>query len=184
MVTKTKATVEDLYNAPDDGKYELVDGRLVYMSPTGLRPTRISQRICRALEDYEQATGRGMAIGDNLGFVVRQPRLRSFSPDAAYIAGALEETDDFVEGAPLFAVEVRSKGDYGPAPDAEYAAKRADYFAAGTRVVWDVNPRDRTITSYRADTPDTPRIFHIGAIADAEPALPGWRLSVNVVFRI
>jgi len=153
------------------------------MSPTGFRPVRIAGRIFNALCDYEEATGSGMAIGDNLGFIVRQPRLRSFSPNAAFIAGTLEETDDFVEGAPLFAVEVRSKGDYGPAGDAAYAAKRADYFAAGTRVVWDVNPREQTIASYSADAPDARRLFRTGEIADAEPALPGWRLPVNDVFR-
>lgn len=124
-----------------------------------------------------------MAIGDNLGFIVRQPRLRSFSPDAAYIRDTLEEIDDFVEGAPLFAVEMRSKGDYGPAKDADYAAKRADYFAAGTRVVWDVNPRERTIASYVADAPETPRIFRPGETADAEAALPGWRMAVSDIFR-
>ena len=183
MVTKAEATIEDLYNAPDDGKYELVDGRLVYMSPTGFRPVRIAGRIFNALYDYEEATGSGMAIGDNLGFIVRQPRLRSFSPDAAYIAEILEETDDFVEGAPIFAVEVRSKSDYGPASDAEYAAKRADYFAAGTRVVWDVSPRRQTVARYRADAPDAPHIFHADEIADAEPALPDWRMAVRDIFR-
>jgi len=182
MVTKTEATIEDLYNAPGGGKYELVDGRLVYMSLTGFRPVRISGRIFNALFEYEEATGSGMAIGDNLGFVVRQPRLRSFSPDTAYLAGTLEETDDFVEGAPLFAVEVRSKGDYGPASDTEYAAKRADYFAAGTKVVWDVNPRAQTVASYRADAPDAPRLFRADEIADAEPALPNWRMVVRDIF--
>lgn len=183
MVTNTEATIEDLYNAPDDGKYELVDGRLIHISPTGFRPVRIAGRIFDALYDYEEATGGGMAIGDNLGFIVRQPRLRSFSPDAAYIAGTLEETDDFVEGAPIFAVEVRSKGDHGPASDAAYAAKRADYFAAGTQVVWDVNPRTQTVARYRADAPDAPRLFTSGEIADAEPALPDWRMAVRDIFR-
>ncbi len=40
---------------------------------------------------------------------------------------------DSVQGAPVFAVEVRSKANDGP------AAERADYFAAGTQVVWDVD---------------------------------------------
>ena len=79
---------------------------------------------------------------------------------------------------PIFAVEVRSKGDHTPKKNEEYAEKRAAYFAAGTQVVWDVNPRHKTIASYRADAPDEPRVFRAGDIADAEPALPGWRVSV------
>jgi len=165
MVTKTEATIADLHNAPDDGKYELVNGRLRHMSPTGFRPVRVAGRIFDALFDYEEATGSGMAIGDNLGFIVRQPRLRSFSPDAAYIAGRLEEKDD-----------------YGPASDSGYAAKRADYFAAGTQVVWDVSPRERTVARYRVGAPETPHVFLMGEIADAEPALPGWRMALRDIF--
>ena len=182
MVTKAPATIDDLYNAPDDGKYELVDGRLVRMSPTGGRPGHISLRIASALLAYQDATNSGNAFGDNVGFIVSTPRERSFSPDAAY-AHTPAINDNFVEDAPVFAVEVRSKNDYGPRMDAEYAAKRADYFAAGTQVVWDVNPRARVIDSYHADDPDTPRRFTSNDIADAEPALPGWRVSVADFFR-
>jgi hypothetical protein len=42
---------------------------------------------------------------------------------------------DFLEGASVFAVEVRSKTDYDPAAERALAQKRADYFAAGTQVV-------------------------------------------------
>ena len=57
----------------------------------------------------------------------------------------------FGEGAPVFAVEVRSEGDYGPAAERAMAQKRADYFAAGTLVVWDVDLlSDEIVKSYRA----------------------------------
>ena len=57
--------------------------------------------------------------------------------------------------APVFAVEVRSEGDYGPAAEREMAAKRADYFAAGTKVVWDVDLlSDDVVRVYRADSPE------------------------------
>lgn len=184
MVTKREATIEDLHNAPDDGgTYEIVDGRLVHMSPTGVRPGHAALRIAAALLRYEDETGRGRAFGDNTGFIVNLPHRRSFSPDAAYAFDIVIESDDFADGAPDFAVEVRSKGDYGPAMDADYAAKRADYFAAGTRVVWDVNPRTRTIEKFVSSSPVAATIFHAGALADAEPALPGWRVSVNDLFR-
>ena len=102
------------------------------------------------------------------------PHRHSFSPDAAYAYNVVIESDDFAGGAPDFAVEVQSKGNYGRAVDAEYAAKRAESFAAGTRVVRDVNPRKQLIASYMTNDPAIPRIFARGGIADAEPALPGW----------
>ncbi len=89
---------------------------------------------------------------------------------------------DFVEGPPTLAVEVRSKGDYGDSAEAKMAATRADYFEAGTKVVWDVDPKAQLIRSFRAPTPDRPTEFSAGQIADAEPAIPGWRLPVDRVF--
>ncbi len=88
----------------------------------------------------------------------------------------------FVEGPPTFAVEVRSENDYGPAADAEYEAKRADYFLAGTLVVWDVDPIAETVHCYRASDPANPIVFIRGGIADAEPAVPGWSMAIDDVF--
>ena len=96
---------------------------------------------------------QGVAYTDNMGFAV--PKLasgrQSFSPDAR-ITTVLSPHDDmdFVEGPPTLAVEVRSKGDYGNAAEAALAAKRADYFEAGTKVVWDVDPKAKLIRSYRS----------------------------------
>ena len=107
----------------------------------------------------------------------------SFSPDASFYDGPPPANDmRFIEGPPTFAVEVRSEDDYGPAADREYAAKRADYFEAGTLVVWDVDPVAEMIRSYRRDRPDPPTVFARGQEADAEPAVPGWRVAVDAVF--
>jgi len=108
---------------------------------------------------------------------------KSFSPDASYTFQLPENRMRFVEGAPIFAVEVRSENDYGPNADTDYAAKRRDYFAAGTVVVWDVDTRARIVISYRAADPGTRKAFRAGDTADAEPALPGWRVAVDELFR-
>src|SRR2546425_7866783 len=132
------ATIENLYRVPDNGKAEIVEGELVLMSPTGFLPGRASWAICASLRKYEEETGRGYAIPDNVGFIVDLPNRRSFSPDAAFYVG--EPTGGkFLQGAPIFAAEVRSEEDYGTAAEKKMAAKRADYFAAGTRIVWDVD---------------------------------------------
>jgi Uma2 family endonuclease len=88
----------------------------------------------------------------------------------------------FVEAAPSFAAEVRSENDYGPAAEAELADKRSDYFAAGTQVVWDVDPRAECVHVYRAAQPTQPVTYRRGQVADAEPAVPGWRVAVDWIF--
>jgi len=89
----------------------------------------------------------------------------------------------FVEGPPDFAVEVRSENDYGPAAELEMAAKRDDYFEAGTLVVWDVDPVAKTIKSYRVDAQDSPQTYNLGEVAVAEPAVTGWSVSVDWLMR-
>ena len=54
------------------------------------------------------------------------------------------------------------------------ALKRADYFAAGTLVVWDVDVlRKKLVGVYRATDPTSPKVYAAGDMAEAEPALPG-----------
>lgn len=89
----------------------------------------------------------------------------------------------FFEGAPLFAVEVRSEYDRGPRAEEEIARKIADYFAAGTRVVWDVDLlSDEVVRVHRAGEAGKVTVYRRGEVAEAEPALPGWRLPVDDLF--
>jgi len=63
------------------------------------------------------------------------------------------------------------------------AQKRADYFAAGTLVVWDVDLLGNDVVRvYRADDPETPRIYRGGENAEAEPAVPAWNMPVDDLF--
>ncbi len=89
----------------------------------------------------------------------------------------------FFPDVPVFAAEVRSEGDYGPQAERDMAAKRADYFAAGCKVVWDVDLLgDDVVRVYRASDPLTPTIYRRGEIAEAEPAVPGWTMPVDDLF--
>ena len=89
----------------------------------------------------------------------------------------------FFDGAPVFAAEVRSEDDYGPAAERAMAAKRADYFAAGTLVVWDVDLLSEAVVRvYRASDPDNPTIYRRGDLAEAEPAVPGWQMPIDDLF--
>jgi Uma2 family endonuclease len=178
-----RATIDDLLRT--EGKAELISGRIAPLMPTGRRPNRVASRIARSLDDYAEATGRGETYTHNMGFTVPElPSGReSFSPDASYYVGPLPDNAmRFIEGPPTFAVEVRSENDYGPAPEREMGAKRADYFAAGTLVVWDVDPEAEVVHVYRAADPASPVTYGRGRQAEAEPAVPGWRVDVDRVF--
>jgi len=177
---KTRATIEDLYKV--EGKAELVHGEIVEMPPAGEDPSIAGGEIFAHLRNYARRTRRGRAFPDGAGFRVHLPHRESFSPDAAYHVGSRMGMR-CAEGAPIFAVEVRSENDYGPAAERGMATKRADYFACGTLVVWDVDLQsEEVIKSYKTSDPEHPVVFRRGDMADAEPAVPGWRMAVDELF--
>ncbi len=182
MTTKTPATLDDLYHMPEHGKAELINGEIVFMSPTGFLPSYAASEIYVSLRHYARQRGTGIAVADNTGFVVALPHRQSFSPDAAFYTGALTGMK-FLQGAPIFAAEVRGEGDYGRVAERAMAEKRADYFAAGSLIVWDVDLLNEAVVSaYRADTPDAPIVYRRGELAAAEPAVPGWTMAVDDLF--
>lgn len=168
--------------AAADGKAEIVGGRVVPLMSTGFLPSYVAFQIAKALDVYAREHG-GFAATDNLGFLVDLPARGSFSPDASYFTTPPDDAMDFVAGPPVLAVEVRSKGDYGPRAERAIAAKRADYFAAGTAAVWDVDPTDAeaTVWLYTPGAPE-PQVFSRADAAHAGGALPGFSVAVAALF--
>lgn len=182
--TQTKATLDDLAHV--EGKAELVAGRIVRIMPSGDAPTQAAFEIAIQIREFARSTGIGVAFPDGIGYALKPPLMngrQSFSPDASYYVDPRPKNRmKFIEGVPVFAVEVRGENDYGPKAEVELAEKRADYFEAGTVVVWDVDPLARAVHVYRADSSQTPTIYRPGQTAEAEPAMPGWRLQVSQIF--
>ena len=182
MVTKSKAeaTIDDLYQV--EGKAEIVNGQIVLMPASGDMPGSAAGELFVSLREYARSTGQGRVYGDTVGFIVNLPNRRSFSPDTSFHIGGRRGMK-FLEGAPIFAVEIRSEGDYGPAVERAMARKRDDYFAAGTLVVWDVDlVGEDVVRVYRNTDPGSSTVYRRGEEAEAEPALPGWRIPVNSLF--
>lgn len=183
QLEQRRMTIEDLYREP--GKAELVNGRIVRYMATGRLPNRVAFRIAKSLDDHATRNGRGEAYTDSMGFAVRElvSGRESFSPDASYYEGPFPANRmRFIDGPPTLAVEVRSENDYGPAAEEAMRAKRADYFAAGTAVVWDVDPEAELVRVHGRGDRDRPTTFGRGEVADAEPAVSGWRMAVDEIF--
>ena len=125
-----------------------------------------------------------MAVSDvrrASSYIVDLPHRQALCPDVSWYT--LPSEQDFTRGAPVFAAEVRDWIDDGDEAERRMAAKRADYFAAGTQVVWDVDVlREELIRAYRANDPDHSVVYRRGDITDAEPAVPGWRFAADELF--
>ena len=175
-----EATLEDLWNF--DGPAELINGEIVPVTGTQFGPGEAAFRIRLSLHLHAREQGGGFAISESVTFVLQTPRTQALRPDVAWFVGEVAK-DEVVYGAPALAVEIRSKGDYGLTAERKMKLKRGLYFAAGAQVVWDVDVlREGWIRAYHAADPENPVVFHRGEVADAEPAVPGWRFPVNELF--
>ena len=181
MITTELPLLEELDRA--DGKAEIINGTVVLLPMSGRKPTRAAEAIFVSLLLYVRRVGKGEACADGNDYLVDLPHRQSFRPEASYFVGT-DPGMKFFDGAPQFAVEVRSENDYGPAAERDMAVKRKDYFAAGTLVVWDVDLlSDGVVRVYRDGDAEHPSALHRrGETADAEPAVPGWSMPVDDLF--
>lgn len=176
-------TVNDLMGL--EGQAELIGGRIVWLPFHGYLPGKVIGNVFMSLREYEVETELGMAASSTLIYEI--PKIpsgrESFCPDASYYTGPLPVNRmSHILGPPAFAVEVRGEHDFTTSANTQFAAKRDDYYVAGTLVVWDVDPLAQTVTCYRADDPAHPVTWRRGDTAEAEPAVPGWRMAVDEIF--
>jgi|EndMetStandDraft_3_1072993.scaffolds.fasta_scaffold47671_2 Uma2 family endonuclease len=176
MLMKRQTTFDDLDHV--EGLAEIVNGEIVMLPPKDFRHTRASMYISDCLVEYEVRTQLGWTFITGAHYRALLPHRMSFCPDVSfYQPSKIGKSED---GSLALAVEIRSAGDYGLVAERTMAAKRADYFAAGTKVVWDVDIRkEGWIRSYRAEEPTSPLVFKQGDYAHAEPALMNWSMCVS-----
>jgi len=155
---------------PGRGKAEIVTGAGADV-PHGIRSGRAGGAIYRSLFALRRDDGGRLCLPRQRRIHREPPGEEVFSPDAAFYRGRLTGGKFWM--VPRFRAEVRSEDDYGPVAERRMAAKRADYFAAGTRVVWDVDVlRDEVVSRTSRSGPRNRAFFRRGEVADAEPALP------------
>lgn len=180
------ATTEELVSAaqfeqqPPAGRSELIDGEIRAMSPTGFEHGLITLKIGRILGDFVEEHRLGAVCGAETGFVLRRDPDTVRAPDVAFVtavrAAAQASLASFFDGPPDLAVEVVSPSDR----DEEVEEKVLDFLAAGTREVWVVRPRTRTVTVYRSL-----REVFVLTVEDTlggSELLPGFETPVRALF--
>jgi Uma2 family endonuclease len=170
-------TEADWLSLPDPKRFELVDGLLVEKA-MGIYESRLSATLLAILEAFVQTKRLGFVLGEaapcRLEGNLRMPDVAYFSwqrfPERRVPRVAV------LDLAPDLAVEILSPSNTA----AEMARKRDEYFRAGTRLVWEIEPQLQQVRVYSAAEVFT--AFHAGDTLPGEPVLPGFSLLVQELF--
>lgn len=177
MVTTTrKLTYEDYAKTPDDERYELLDGELVFMpSPTAIHQ-RILGRLFVALYTWVMERQLGEVFVAPLDVVLSDTN--TLQPDIMFISKARASilTAPNIQGAPDLAIEILSPSD----PNRDRVRKRAIYERHGIAEFWIVDPDAREIAVLRLSDGgyETVGIYAEGDTLTS-PTLPGLALDLG-----
>ena len=181
-------TAEQLIGYTMPGKrVELVRGQLVVREPASFRHGDVGLRLGIALGIHltqeQQANGwatrRGRLATLDPGFTLARNPDTVRAPDVAYVSRERHPDrmpDGFPEFAPDLAVEVRSPGDRAGA----VIAKVSEWLAAGTLLVWSVDPEREQVVVYRADGSVSVLGMHDTLLG--ETVLPGFAMALAELF--
>ncbi|MGH8070988.1 MAG: Uma2 family endonuclease [Candidatus Entotheonellia bacterium] len=179
MVTAPTATTlitgEELLAMGDIGPCELIDGRIVPMSPTGGRHGIIESRLGSALSVFVQQQNLGWVLTGEVGIYIRRNPDRVRGADIVFLSRERwpeGPPEGFLEGALGLVVEIMSPNDRWQ----EVRQKIAEYFSIGVRWVWIVEPENRAVLVFRSSTDFQPCGAEDSFVG--EGALEGFTLPV------
>lgn len=175
------ATEQDLLRIREQEKVicELIDGVLVEKRVAYIESV-IAYRIGIAIGNFIEERDLGLLAGE-AGMLRLSARLVR-APDVSFVSweqfpGRRLPQEPILGAYPDLAVEVLSPSN----TEAEMTRKIGEYFDAGTRLVWVVDPPTQTAVVYTS--PENPRPVPADGILDGGDVLPGFQLELARVFR-
>ncbi|MGH7571153.1 MAG: Uma2 family endonuclease [Gemmatimonadota bacterium] len=174
-------TIEEFERLPDDeSRNELVRGRLVREPPAGMDHGWLGNYLAFLITDFVLEHDLGKVFNADTGFVLfdEPPTVRA--PDVAFVSRDRlpppKESLGFGRLAPDLAIEIVSPSNRA----VEILDKVEDYLEAGTRLVWVVEPRRRSVTVYRSRTEI--QLLREEDALDGVDVLPGFSVTVAEIF--
>ncbi len=162
----------------EDRLYELVDGVLVE-KVSGFLESYLAAEIVRILGNFVHEHDLGIVAGADSTMRLMPGLVRI--PDVSFVSwrhlkGRVVPSKPIPDLAPDLAVEILS---YGNTPE-EMQRKLKDYFFAGVRLVWLVDPAQRTAEVYT--DPDSCRTVREDGLLEGGDVLPGFALPLQKLF--
>jgi Uma2 family endonuclease len=178
--TPGTATVADVTRILDkEGRIcELVDGILLEKT-VGWRESFLALYLARVIDEFIRPGNLGIVLGADGTIQIKLALVRI--PDVAYIGwdrfpGRRLPKEAVPLVVPNLAAEVLSKSNTRK----EMKIKRKEYFKAGVELVWEVNPKKRTVAVYTSPTEFT--TLTIDETLDGGTVLPGFQLPLKDLF--
>jgi Uma2 family endonuclease len=180
MATPKLMTAEEFARITDIGRFDLIDGELISMSPAGGYQGEVASQFVRALLNHSDERQPGKVYTAEASFMLQRDPDVVLAPDAAFVRASrlppLAERLGFLPVAPDLAVEIVSPSDRMT----EVRRKISTYLMLGTPLVVMVEPRHCRVTLYRPGR--EPRVLHEGDVIDGDDVLPGFQLPVSKLF--
>jgi Uma2 family endonuclease len=175
--TATEQDVLDI-EAREHIHCELVDGVLVE-KPVGYEESYLAGLILTAINVFVSPGKLGIVTGE-AGMLRLFPGLVR-GPDVAFVSldrlpGGKIPTDPIPSLVPDLAVEILSRGN----TPREMDRKRREYFDAGVRLVWIVDPVVRTVAVYLPGA--EPVVLQANQTLGGEPVLEGFTIELSALF--
>lgn len=181
-VTEKLITAEEFMlmpDPPDGSQQELVRGKIVTMPPPKGRHGFCCHRIGRIVGNFVDANHLGMMTCNDAGVILERDPDTVRGPDLAYWSfERLPEVpkEGYVAVPPDLVIEVTSPSDI----HSKVQSKVRQYLTSGVRMVWVVDPEDRTVTVYRSR--DQVRMLEESETLAGEDVLPGFSVQVSELF--
>ena len=179
--TELLLTGEDLLRMGDVGSCELIDGRVVSMSPTGWQHSHIEYRLGFELGLFVQPRQLGWVLVGEVGIYIRRDPDTVRGADIAFISRRRAPEGShggFLEIAPEVVAEIISPTDRWQ----DLRPKIEDYFTIGVDQVWVVEPQTRNLLVF--DSPADMREFAATDRFEADGILKGFSLKVSDLFEM
>jgi Uma2 family endonuclease len=175
-------TAEELMELPrGEFRHELINGELITMPLPGTPHGRIGARLLAPLAQFVWEHDLGEIYAE-AGFQLTVDPDTVLGPDVSFVSKErLQEAGEvkgYWPGPPDLAVEVVSPSDTRP----KVREKTVRWFQHGTKQVWIVNPKDRTVMVHRS--PSDVTTFQGSDYLEAQDILPGFRISLERIFSL
>jgi Uma2 family endonuclease len=178
----TRYTADDLLAMPDAKSYELIDGELVERNSGGVSSWVAGQVISR-VNSYVNKCEAGWVFGPDAGFQCSgEDHNRVRRPDGSFIRRGRFPDEELPCGhipiPPDLAIEVISPNDLY----LDVQAKVAEYLAAGVRLIWVIDPDNRSVVVHSSES-DQPVFLRENDTLTGGDVLPGFECRVADLFR-